>query len=267
MTIFHTIHTHNHSVRTAPCGRWPVHSRGLFTNGETVWLVVPNQQPRLGRGSVWFNLIRPLQYIVQCWWWQMTWIATHHPPQLNSLNPFFLLLFCDDLENIYICQLYWQLFVSPKSLLKPVAISLPQGIDECLSNAPYWAPSDCHSPLPFPPWFSLWDHKSSKSPRLEWYVHWLGRTSNKELDVNTGFTHNCAMLDLKISKPVKLLWTCPGWADCMNQCEGDVFVEDRALCHTTKLVVNWFGLNDVKLLTPWPGNSLDLIPIKNLWAI
>ena len=53
---------------------------------------------------------------------------------------------------------------------------------------------------------------------------------------------------------------------CMDQCQADIFMQDGASCHTPKLVINSFEFCNVKLLTPWPGNSQDLNPIENLWA-
>lgn len=38
----------------------------------------------------------------------------------------------------------------------------------------------------------------------------------------------------------------------------EVFMQEGAPCHTTELVINWLKFYNVKLLTPWPGNSVDL---------
>lgn len=54
---------------------------------------------------------------------------------------------------------------------------------------------------------------------------------------------------------------------CIDQCPAEVFMQDRAPGHSAILVINWFEFCNVKLLTPWPGNSLNLNPIQNLWAL
>lgn len=45
-----------------------------------------------------------------------------------------------------------------------------------------------------------------------------------------------------------------------------VFQQDLAPCHTSKAVTKVFEQNQIKVLD-WPGNSPDLSPIENLWAI
>lgn len=44
------------------------------------------------------------------------------------------------------------------------------------------------------------------------------------------------------------------------------FQQDLAPCHTSRQVQSFFQENHVRVLT-WPGNSPDLSPIENMWAI
>lgn len=45
-----------------------------------------------------------------------------------------------------------------------------------------------------------------------------------------------------------------------------IFMQDGAPCHKAKKVMEFFRENNVKVLD-WPGNSPDMNPIENLWAI
>jgi len=45
-----------------------------------------------------------------------------------------------------------------------------------------------------------------------------------------------------------------------------IFQQDLAPCHNSKKVKKFFEQNEIRLLQ-WPGNSPDINPIENLWAI
>ncbi len=45
-----------------------------------------------------------------------------------------------------------------------------------------------------------------------------------------------------------------------------IFQQDLAPCHTSKAVKKYFADNSITTLD-WPGNSPDVNPIENLWAI
>ena len=47
----------------------------------------------------------------------------------------------------------------------------------------------------------------------------------------------------------------------------NILQQDGAPCHSAKLIKTWFDNSPYKLLTPWPGNSPDLNPIENCWAV
>ena len=45
-----------------------------------------------------------------------------------------------------------------------------------------------------------------------------------------------------------------------------VFMQDGAPCHTAKLIKAFLLKEKIPLL-PWPGNSPDMNPIENVWAL
>ena len=45
-----------------------------------------------------------------------------------------------------------------------------------------------------------------------------------------------------------------------------IFQDDSAPCHRCKIVKEYLEENQIKTLD-WPGNSPDLNPIENIWAI
>ena len=46
----------------------------------------------------------------------------------------------------------------------------------------------------------------------------------------------------------------------------ETFQDDSAPCHRAKIIKEYFQKENITQL-PWPGNSHDLNPIENLWAM
>ncbi|KAG0721643.1 Transposable element Tcb1 transposase [Chionoecetes opilio] len=55
--------------------------------------------------------------------------------------------------------------------------------------------------------------------------------------------------------------------DCFIACQSEIFQQDGAPAQTAKLFSSWFEWVGVDYIRDWPGNSPDLSPIENIWAL
>jgi len=83
-----------------------------------------------------------------------------------------------------------------------------------------------------------------------------GRSSLWFIPPNTTINGNVYLTILQEKLPV-----------FMQLSSTNIFQHDGAPCHRTKKVSAWLLANGYEILGSWPGNSTDLNPIENPWAI
>lgn len=49
--------------------------------------------------------------------------------------------------------------------------------------------------------------------------------------------------------------------------KAEIFQQDGAPAHTAKIVKEWLDNCEINTIKDWPGNSPDISPIENLWAV
>ena len=55
--------------------------------------------------------------------------------------------------------------------------------------------------------------------------------------------------------------------DSFEASNTSIFQQDGAPAHTARLITGWFADCGIEYIKDWPGNSPDLSPVENLWAI
>ena len=55
--------------------------------------------------------------------------------------------------------------------------------------------------------------------------------------------------------------------ECFEKIRATVFQQDGAFCNTAKDIIRWLDDSAIDVIKDWPGNSPDLSPIENFWAI